>query len=207
MTKDGQVVLHHDALLGASDVEAGCALAPGTPICAASRAELGHLNTLDELLEALEGWPAAILNVELKDLPCEPGWDASYPLVHEVVGLLVERAVANWPGPSLGAKVRVIVSSFDPAMVSELKKLAPALSAGLLVEAGASWQEIPGLQAVHPAVAEAVPELFERAERAGLAVVPWTVDDPARAAELARLGAAGIITNRPRAVGAAIASL
>lgn len=206
LTSDGQVVLHHDALLGNDDAAAGAKLGVGSAVCAATRAQLPHLSTLAELLDALSARPGAVLNVEMKDLPGEPGWDAGYLLVHEVARLLLGHHVGEWPGPGKGAGVRAIVSSFDPGALRELKRTAPALSAGLLVEKGAAWRAAPGLQAVHPAEADAGPELFERARQAGLAVVPWTVDDPGRAAQLALLGATAIITNRPRAVRAALAA-
>jgi glycerophosphoryl diester phosphodiesterase len=51
---------------------------------------------------------------------------------------------------------------------------------------------------------DAGPELFSAASAAGLAVVPWTVDDTSRAVALAGMGAAAVITNRPRSVLAAL---
>jgi glycerophosphoryl diester phosphodiesterase len=206
LTSDGQVVLHHDSLIGNDDVAAGCKVEVGTAICAASRAQLSRLSSLAELLDALSARPGALLNVELKDLPGEPGWDAGYPLVREVARLLVESHVGGWPGPAGGAATRVIVSSFDLGALRELKRAAPALSTGLLVGERTPWQPEPGLQAVHPAEADASPELFEKAKQVGLAVVPWTVDNPERAVQLARLGAAAIITNRPRVVRSALAA-
>jgi glycerophosphoryl diester phosphodiesterase len=44
----------------------------------------------------------------------------------------------------------------------------------------------------------ATPAAIERAHEVGAAVYVWTVDDSRRAAELARAGADGIITNDPR---------
>jgi glycerophosphoryl diester phosphodiesterase len=86
--------------------------------------------------------------------------------------------------------------------------VAPGLATGLLLERGTDWQVamsgVAGLRGVNPAELDAGPELFAAASAAGLAVVPWTVDDPARAAALAALGAAGVITNRPRSVLAAL---
>ena len=217
MTADGVVVLHHDAHLGADDAGAGCRLPSGTAICDARAGEVGHLSTLSGLLEALAGWSergegaggeAPVLNVELKDLPGEPGWDAGLRLVHDVAGLLVEAGVGEWPGPAGSARVRVIVSSFDPAALAEVRRVAPGLATGLLLARGADWRAAlsgaVGLRAVNPAEADAGPELFAAARATGLAVVPWTVDDPARAAALAAMGAAGVITNRPRSVLAAL---
>jgi glycerophosphoryl diester phosphodiesterase len=217
MTADGVIVLHHDARLGADDAHAGCRLPSGTAICDARASEVGHLGTLSGLLEALAEWAgrgggagedAPVLNVELKDLPGEPGWDAGYRLVHDVARLLVEAGAGEWPGPRGSAPVRVIVSSFDPVALAELRRLSPGLAAGLLLAPGADWRAaLPGavgLRAVNPADADGGPELFAAASAAGLAVLPWTVDDPVRAAALAAMGAAGVITNRPRSVLAAL---
>jgi glycerophosphoryl diester phosphodiesterase len=40
--------------------------------------------------------------------------------------------------------------------------------------------------------------LVEVAESAGVEVIAWTVDDPARMQDLVRLGVGGICTNDPR---------
>ena len=207
LTADGDIVLHHDPLLGPEDARRGCALAIGTPICSCTRAELAHLATLEELFEAMAGRGASfppVLNVEMKDLPGEPGWDASCALAKKVARLLVEKGAGQWPGPAGSAPVRVIVSSFDPEGLRALSREAPTLSTGLLFEAGESWRtaigSLAGLRALHPAETEARPRLFEAAEAAGLVVVPWTVDDPGKASELVGLGAAALITNRPRAL-------
>lgn len=177
---------------------------------------MGHLSTLVELLDAAKTWAgerpegtsAPVLNVELKDLPGEPGWDEAHTLAREVARLLVEAGAGEWPGPGGGARLRVIVSSFDPDALVELRRQAPRLATGLLLGAGADWREAisghRGWRAVHPEHVDAGPELFSAASAAGLVVVPWTVDDPARAAALASMGAAGIITNRPRSVLSAL---
>jgi glycerophosphoryl diester phosphodiesterase len=96
------------------------------------------------------------------------------------------------------------VSSFDPASLAQLREDAPGASAALLLDTAADWRRelagAEGLRGVHPAEADAGPELFVEAAARELAVVPWTVDEPRRAAELAALGAAGLITNKPRAL-------
>jgi glycerophosphoryl diester phosphodiesterase len=50
----------------------------------------------------------------------------------------------------------------------------------------------------------ATPALLERAGELGLERIPFTVDDPARAAELVALGAEGIFTNRPAVMRAVV---
>jgi glycerophosphoryl diester phosphodiesterase len=229
MSADGVVVMHHDAHIGAPDVSAGCGLREGTAVYAAKRADLGHLSTLVELLEAVGAWAAEakgrspVLNVELKDLPGEPGWDEHHTLARLVARLLMDAGVGQWLGPGvdglgvdgLGVDapgvdglVRVVVSSFDPEALVELRRQAPRLSTGLLLAAGSDWRDAisrsGGWRALHPAHVDAGPELFSAASAAGLAVVPWTVDDTSRAVALAGMGAAAVITNRPRSVLAAL---
>jgi glycerophosphoryl diester phosphodiesterase len=247
LSADGTVVLHHDAAMGPADVEAGAAAPVGTPVCALADAELGHLATLAGLLDALERRAAqpltdtrpgpVVLNIELKDLPGEPGWDSRHVLARRVAALLGTRPIDNWlparrlPARRLWARrlwarplwagprdepssgpvpscLQVIVSSFDPDGLDHFRRYAPGTATALLLDEGEDWRyrlgRTEGLSAVNPAESMAGPELFAEALSRGLAVVPWTVDSPTRAAELAGLGAAAIITNRPRAVLAAL---
>jgi glycerophosphoryl diester phosphodiesterase len=106
--------------------------------------------------------------------------------------------------PRLQAVVSSFDPAFDPAPLEQARHGAPGAAVGLLLAPGQDWRDrlagTQGFRAVHPAEADAQPELFSEALARGLAVVPWTVDDPGRALQLAALGAAGLITNRPRAV-------
>ena len=52
-----------------------------------------------------------------------------------------------------------------------------------------------GHQAFHPYQAVVDITLVERAHAAGIAVNVWTVDDPDRMRDLARMGVDGIVTN------------
>ena len=234
LTADGAVVLHHDADVGLPDVQQGCTAPLGTPLCDVAGSELAHLCTLRGLLGAVEHWAdktrersrPVVLNIELKDLPGEPGWDSGHALAREVANILLARGVGNrptvtasmpgapaWPQPPAGPQVvsplQVIVSSFDPACLEPFRRRAPGLATALLLSDEDDWRSrlagyADGLQAINPDEALAQPELFAQASARHLAVVPWTVDDPERAVRLASLGAAGLITNRPRAVTAAL---
>ncbi len=217
LSADGTVVLHHDAEIGPADVAAGCRAPEGTAVFALYDPALGHLAALAVLLSRLaevlgppsdaDGHPGAggrcrrfLLNIELKDLPGEPGWDGRHILAGRVAELLGAR-----PGASL---LDIVVSSFEPASLVELRRHAPGTATALLLEEGDDWRHhldrAEGLAAVNPEDPMAVPELFAAASARGVAVVPWTVDDPDRAVGLAALGAAGLITNRPRAMLAAL---
>jgi glycerophosphoryl diester phosphodiesterase len=162
-----------------------------------------------------------VLNIELKDLPGEPGWDGDQLLARRVAVMLLARPLEYWPpqglpaaatppaGPGAAsgvwpARLHVVVSSFDAASLARFRNDVPGAAVALLLDTAADWRRelasAEGLRAVHPAEADAQPELFAAAAACHLAVVPWTVDDPRRAVELAALGAAGLITNKPRAL-------
>ena len=59
---------------------------------------------------------------------------------------------------------------------------------GVAAEGGGTWT---------PFHAEVTPPRLARAHALGLRVVPWTVNDLARMAELAAWGVDGLITDRP----------
>ncbi len=252
LSADGTVVLHHDPGIGTADLELGCEAAAGTPLCLLADRALRHLGTLAELLSALaeRGSPAwgtapgspAVLNIELKDLPGEPGGDGRHLLaqrvaelldashiarsalchpvrlgpapvpwaqgtasvagVTSVAGVASAAGVASVPGPA--SSLEVIVSSFDPAALDQFRRHSPGTTMALLLEQGDDWRchlgRAEGLSAVNPEDAMATSDLFALAAAQGLAVIPWTVDSAGRAVALAALGAAGLITNRPRAL-------
>jgi glycerophosphoryl diester phosphodiesterase len=222
LAADGTVVLHHDAEIGRPDIEAGCAAPEGTPVCALGAAALGHLATLAGLLGTLgpattgalaAGRPGPfVLNIELKDLPGEPGWPRRQELAFRVAELIGAAHLESWrPGGPVAAPDRtapsawqVIVSSFDPDGLDRFRRCSPGTTTALLLDQGDDWPDHlagpDGLSAVNPSETMASPELFAQAKARGLAVVPWTVDSPRRAVELTALGAAGLITNRPRAL-------
>jgi glycerophosphoryl diester phosphodiesterase len=228
LTADESVVLHHDPAVGMPDLREGCRAALGTPVCDLARRELAHLSTLADLLDAMEGWASGalaagrvrpvMLNIELKDLPGEPGEARNDILARDIAQMLVRRRFGNWPrdctpvtaeGEPAPPTLQVVVSSFDAACLDRLRGHAPGLATALLLDERDDWRyqldtHGEGLQAVNPAESLAEPELFRVAAARGLAVLPWTVDDPRSAARLASLGAAGLITNRPRAVAAAL---
>ena len=99
------------------------------------------------------------------------------------------------------APARYHVHAFDHRLVRRLTLQRPGLIGGALStsypvdpwrqlsEAGAEelWQEAPLIDRA----------LVDGARERDLRVIAWTVDDPARARELAALGVAGLCTNRP----------
>lgn len=103
----------------------------------------------------------------------------------------------------------ILVSSFDPWMLSSLAALAPRLPRGLLVNQ--CWYDALstraagafGAQAIHVERTLTRPRRVASWRRA-LVVNVWTVNDPGEASDLARLGVDGIITDVPGAIRDAV---
>ena len=169
-----------------------------------ARATLGELRALDVgshkgerfrgervplLSEVLEALPRAIVDVELK------AGRAPDPRL----GLAVARLLREQR-----AEDRVLVSSFDHWLLATFRAASPRVATGLLFEETPAWRARLAVasallrpRAVHPPRALATPEAVQRWRRAGLAVNVWTVDAPEEVERLARLGAAGVISNVP----------
>lgn len=101
--------------------------------------------------------------------------------------------------------------SFSADMLRRLKEIEPAIETCLNFDsasyrpAGHFLPELPkGCRAIGPNVALAIPGLFGEAKAAGLDVHVWTVNDPETAADLARRGAASIISDIPAEIGPAV---
>ncbi len=144
------------------------------------------------LEEALAAVPGAVVNVELKARPGR----GDRALAREVAAVI---AAAR-------AEARVIVSSFDFALVAAFRAAAPGVATGLLFEAAwhrrlrvpmAAWRLDPS--ALHPDRRLCTPGRLAGWVAGGRAVNVWTVDEPAEVARLARAGVAGLICNGPGA--------
>lgn len=182
---DGVVVVHHDAW-----TSGGAAL---VEMAWPALREQG-ISSLEDVLVELP--PGLGIDVECKNLPGEPDHDEDDVLVRLVADALD------------GVDRPVMTSSFNPLTVAALRGALPDVPAGLLtthrqppeggleiaVEMGAQVYcpnaDTPGLDAAVVATAHA----------ANLAVLVWTVDDPARALMLARVGVDALCTNDPAGV-------
>jgi glycerophosphoryl diester phosphodiesterase len=151
----------------------------------------------------------AALLIELKTDPRRPDDSLGGPAMAEAVMAVVDAA---------GARGRVMLESFDWRGPRHLRRTRPDIACALLtapetVAAARLWWDGP-----HPAdhggsVAAAVaaegaaawaPEHaglsrqdIAEAHRLGLAVLPWTVNDPGAMRRLRDWGADGLITDRP----------
>lgn len=184
---DGTPVVIHDHTLERTTSGAG-------RVDARTPAELARLDAGDgrgvPTLAEAAAWAAesgAWLNVEIK----APGVEAASLAVLEGAGVLE----------------RVVFSSFHPAAVREVGRLAPGARRFLVtgewndrVLAGVEETGAGGVCLHDPL---ATPELLAGLAVRGLPVVVWTVDEPARLRALLDAGVAAVITNHPRRGAAA----
>ncbi len=203
LSKDGEVVVMHDSRVDRTSDGQGRvgdltlaelrALDAGgwyAPEFAGER-----IPTLAEVLHELG--PRLVLNVELKPASLFGG-----ALEAEVVRLIEDAGLAE----------RVILSSFDPLALWRVRRLNPHLSTGLLYAPDSSlvirrcWlQALARPAALHPRWDTLDGQVVAAAHRQGLAVRPWTCDDPDGLRRLMAWGVDAIITNVPdvaRAVNA-----
>jgi glycerophosphoryl diester phosphodiesterase len=181
-TRDGVLVVHHDAHLTLTD---------GVRVAVADLrvGELpGHVPTLGAALDACAGmW----VNVEIKNDPHEPGFAADDDIADETIAHLLARDDdARW-----------LISCFRIETIDRCRALAaqirtawltgpvPAGTPELLVERGHA--------ALHPWVEPLDRVTVDACHAVGLEVNTWTCDDPARMAELIAWGIDGICTNVP----------
>ena len=185
----GGIVVFHDETLermtGGRDRRRVCDV-PEEELC---RVDLGGA-TVPRLFEVLR-WArraGVAVNVEMK---------------HEVPD---RRALARGTVADVRASgADVLLSSFDPLLLGLAGAFGPAVPRALLTHRDQGrWAEAlqeqvrPALvRALHLERTQADPESLARYRRRGLRVGVWTVNDPAEARELVRLGAASIITDAP----------
>jgi glycerophosphoryl diester phosphodiesterase len=106
----------------------------------------------------------------------------------------------------------VLLSSFDPLLLSMAAAIAPSVPRALLVHDGQGLaadllQEAtrpPWVHAIHLERTQVDPGAVARYTRRGLRIGAWTVDEPQEASELVRLGVASIITDSPGEMLAAL---
>lgn len=177
-TVDGRLAVHHDPLLE-----------DGRTISELSADELPDF--VPTLAAALDACAGMFVNIEIKNSPGDPDFDPDDTAAHAVVDLVRSR----------GMVADVLVSCFHFPTLETVHRLEPDLRTGYLV--GATVMDDialaagQGHRAYHPWHGWLSPTWVDAAHEAGLAVYPWTVDDPERMAELVAYGVDGIITNVP----------
>jgi glycerophosphoryl diester phosphodiesterase len=193
-TSDGALVVHHDPEI------------PGVGAIHDLKATdlPAWVPSLDQALETCAG---AVVNVELKNTPVEPGFDPSEKAAAQVVSALSASGLSasglaasgRSPGP---APAHVIVSSFWPATLEAVRQAGPDIPLGLLVhplfEVG-EWADqaaILGCRALHPFAEQVTPELVDLVHDLGMSVITWTVNEPGDLVAVAAAGVDGVISDR-----------
>ena len=151
--------------------------------------------TLDEFLSLSEemGDKMKVLDIELKS---EHFGQAGTELAEKTINAVKEHGLFD----------KLLISSFDPAILVVCKKIDKACKTGILyspdrlisVKIGArpvSFAKEIGADALHPYYMYVTRLYVERAHRAGIQVNPWTINKEAAAKHLIKLGVDGLITD------------
>lgn len=196
LSADGHPVVIHDFTLERTTDGAG-------PVSALSVRELKRLDaggwrdrhfqgqrvqTLQEVLERFRD--RARFWLELK------GGPTLYPGLEERVVSTVE---------IYDVVDRVLVQSFDPAAIGEVRTLNRDIRVGAVVAQAPLDRTllVPGtVDAICPALAACSAGLIGEVRQAGLDCHVWTVNEPAQVDRLVSWGVSGIITDRPGALRA-----
>lgn len=154
------------------------------------------LPTLDEALDVIDEDLLGV-DVEIKSIPTEEDYDPTLAVVPATLEVLDAHPIA---GP-------IVVSSFDRAA---LDRVGDAYDTVFITQGIGGAEELAaslvdgghdGLAIGDPALSRPTFRLFADA---GLPVWMWTIDSPRTAQRLVRRGAAGIITDVPEAISAAL---
>lgn len=128
---------------------------------------------------------------------------------HDVVFYLEVKYSAAWGmhhtlAATLGKPqnaARTIVICFDPATIDSVRKVEPAVMTGLLIDSAkgdpVKMAQDVGARQICPRADLVTPELVERAHRADLHVVTWTVNDAEKMRAMIDVGVDGIMTDLP----------
>jgi len=167
---DGELVVHHDAEIAGSGLvheSRGAQLPAWVP-------------TLSQALVACTG---SIVNVEIKNIPTDPGYDPDERVAADVATLLLDGAGPDRPWPA-----HVVVSSFWPDTLTALRgrfsDRAGATPLALLVHPALNaWGALDtavalGCAALNPHHTQVSAALVGRAHEQGVAIATWTVNSP-----------------------------
>ena len=148
-------------------------------------------DSVPRLAAALRACEGLEVNIELKNLPVEPGFDPGERMARDVAELVV----------ATGRAATVVVSSFWPGSLDAVRREHPELSTGLLLTswsdpaAGVQQALEHGCRALHPHASLVSGTLVADAHHAGLSLAVWTVNDRAQVKAMADLGVDTVITD------------
>jgi len=194
LTKDGQIVVTHDATLERVSDGKG-------RVVDHTLEELRQLDfskpfpdkgpcripTLADVYELAAPY-GILVNVELK---------TGRPIYPEMPQKLLELTSAY------KMEDLVLYSSFNHYALQEIKKRKPSAQIGLLYDCGLVdpwvYANYIGADAIHPhySILMALPQTLESCQKAGVMVNTWTVDEAEVMSQLFSLGLDALITNKP----------
>jgi len=176
-TRDGEIVVHHDATLD------------GVALISLTRAELARRAPwIPDLADALAACAPAWVDLEIKNFPTDPDWDP-------------DDTVLTAATPHIDD--RIVVTSFNPTTVARAHALGMRCgrALGWGDDPDATLSDWPGYEFVLPSKElvplGAVEGFVEAARAAGAAVGIWTIDDPETMRAYAAAGVDLIFTNAP----------
>ena len=156
--------------------------------------------TLDEVVESAEKWlsendkPSVWYNIETKSDPSE--YDSYYPQPDTFASLLVNEIYR------LGIENRVVIQSFDPNTLIEVRALDPRLHLALLIENQDSIEDnldrlgfIPEIYSPYYQFVDSA--MVDEVHSRNMRLIPWTINDSAEMKRLLELGVDGIISDYP----------
>ena len=193
MTKDGRLVLIHDASLKrTTGINAYVKDLTLDEVKAADAGSWFHKDykgetvpTLEELLDFIRT-KDVMLNLELKS------GIVQYPGLEEKTVETVRRYKMD---------DRVIISSFNHYSLVKVKQIAPEMKTGILYSEGLYepwvYAQRLGASALHAAHYAVLPEFVQAAQAVDIDYTPFTVNDAGVMARLLAAGVAGIITDYP----------
>jgi glycerophosphoryl diester phosphodiesterase len=135
--------------------------------------------TLEELFTMLRGQREILVNLELKE-----------QCVDKLLQLVKQFSYEK----------RVYYSSFNIDHLKEIRNQDQQATLSYLVDYLPTLEEIPPihLKILSPKETLVTKKFVKTMQKAGYRVIPWTVNNPARAKELAQMGIDEIITDYPR---------
>lgn len=150
--------------------------------------------TVEDFLTLVSASDIKILNIELKS----PKEKTERSIVRKTINLVRDFSLMD----------RLLISSFNPELLTEAKRYAPECKTGLLYSPNhlIAWKisRNPvayalniGADALHPHQIYVNEKYVEAAHKNNLAVNPWTVDTPKDIEKMLACNVDGIITNHP----------
>lgn len=163
----------------------------------AHKPRLADVFALAEAFTADRGLPPVFYNVETK---ARPAWDG---VLTPSPSAFVEALARVTDGA--GVTARTTLQSFDVRTLQTARRWGLGFRLSLLVQPDGEPDPVdralkalgftPHVLSPHVGLVDA--DLVERARAAGMAVVPWTVNEPAAMERVRALGCAGLITDYP----------